>query len=56
MLGVPGSLPVRWINHPAKDSAANYKGLSGGQWHWLAVKAGVPMVEAMADALQRKDD
>ncbi|WP_432874781.1 ATP-grasp ribosomal peptide maturase [Kribbella sp. CA-245084] len=26
-----------------------------GQWHWLAVKAGVPMVEAMADALQRKD-
>jgi len=27
-----------------------------GQWHWLAVKAGVPMVEAMADALQRKDD
>jgi len=67
VLGVPGSLPVRWINHPAKDSAANYKfvgvagqaiykGLSGGQWHWLAVKAGVPMVEAMADALQRKDD
>lgn len=26
-----------------------------GQWHWLAVKAGVPMVEAMADALQRRD-
>lgn len=26
-----------------------------GQWHWLAVKAGVPMVEAMADALQGKD-
>lgn len=26
-----------------------------GQWHWLVVKAGVPMVEAMADALQRKD-
>ncbi|MET7279035.1 ATP-grasp ribosomal peptide maturase [Kribbella sp. NPDC005582] len=26
-----------------------------GQWHWLAVKAGIPMVEAMADALQRKD-
>ena len=26
-----------------------------GQWHWLAVKADVPMVEAMADALQRKD-
>jgi ATP-grasp ribosomal peptide maturase len=26
-----------------------------GQWHWLAVKAGVPIVEAMADALQRKD-
>ncbi|MFF4700943.1 ATP-grasp ribosomal peptide maturase [Streptomyces chattanoogensis] len=23
-----------------------------GQWHWLAVKAGVPLVEAMADALQ----
>ncbi|MEV6266703.1 ATP-grasp ribosomal peptide maturase [Kribbella sp. NPDC051936] len=27
-----------------------------GQWHWLAVKAGVPMIEAMADALQGKDD
>jgi ATP-grasp ribosomal peptide maturase len=27
-----------------------------GQWHWLAVKAGVPMVEAMADALQQKDE
>ena len=26
-----------------------------GQWHWQAVKAGVPMVEAMADALQGKD-
>ncbi|WP_328519603.1 hypothetical protein [Kribbella sp. NBC_00359] len=26
-----------------------------GQWHWLAVKAGVPMVEAMADALQGED-
>jgi hypothetical protein len=26
-----------------------------GQWHWLAVKAGVPTVEAMADALQGKD-
>jgi ATP-grasp ribosomal peptide maturase len=26
-----------------------------GQWHWLAVKADVPMVEAMADALQGKD-
>ncbi len=26
-----------------------------GQWHWLAVKAGVPLIEAMADALQRKD-
>ncbi|UXY29467.1 ATP-grasp ribosomal peptide maturase [Streptomyces sp. HUAS TT20] len=25
LLGVLGSLPVRWINHPAKDSAANYK-------------------------------
>ncbi|MGZ0153662.1 MvdC/MvdD family ATP grasp protein [Kribbella sp. WER1] len=25
VLGVLGSLPVRWINHPAKDSAANYK-------------------------------
>lgn len=23
-----------------------------GQWHWLAVKAGIPLVEAMADALQ----
>jgi ATP-grasp ribosomal peptide maturase len=23
-----------------------------GQWHWIAVKAGVPLVEAMADALQ----
>jgi ATP-grasp ribosomal peptide maturase len=23
-----------------------------GQWHWLAVRAGVPLVEAMADALQ----
>ncbi|MBC3992329.1 ATP-grasp ribosomal peptide maturase [Streptomyces sp. AC563] len=23
-----------------------------GQWHWIAVKAGIPMVEAMADALQ----
>lgn len=27
-----------------------------GQWHWLAVKARVPMIEAMADALQGKDD
>ncbi|TCC47965.1 ATP-grasp ribosomal peptide maturase [Kribbella capetownensis] len=27
-----------------------------GQWHWLAVRADVPMVEAMADALQGKDD
>ncbi|MEV0290393.1 ATP-grasp ribosomal peptide maturase [Kribbella sp. NPDC050820] len=27
-----------------------------GQWHWLAVKAGVPMIEAMADALQGKDN
>ncbi|HZX05838.1 ATP-grasp ribosomal peptide maturase [Kribbella sp.] len=27
-----------------------------GQWHWLAVKAGAPMIEAMADALQGKDD
>jgi glutathione synthase/RimK-type ligase-like ATP-grasp enzyme len=27
-----------------------------GQWHWLAAKAGVPMIEAMADALQGKDD
>ncbi|MGW6194820.1 ATP-grasp ribosomal peptide maturase [Kribbella sp. NPDC055110] len=27
-----------------------------GQWHWLAVKAGVPMIEAIADALQGKDD
>ncbi|TDD62138.1 ATP-grasp ribosomal peptide maturase [Kribbella antibiotica] len=26
-----------------------------GQWHWLAAKAGVPMVDAMADALQRRD-
>ncbi|WP_416970260.1 ATP-grasp ribosomal peptide maturase [Streptomyces sp. 4F14] len=25
LLGVLGSLPVRWINHPAQDSAANYK-------------------------------
>lgn len=25
VLGVLGSLPVRWINHPSKDSAANYK-------------------------------
>ncbi|MFJ2607747.1 ATP-grasp ribosomal peptide maturase [Streptomyces sp. NPDC091279] len=25
LLGVLGSLPVRWINHPAADSAANYK-------------------------------
>ncbi|WP_030422156.1 MULTISPECIES: ATP-grasp ribosomal peptide maturase [unclassified Streptomyces] len=25
VLGVLGSLPVRWINHPAHDSAANYK-------------------------------
>ncbi|WP_367125535.1 ATP-grasp ribosomal peptide maturase [Streptomyces phytohabitans] len=25
LLGVLGSLPVRWINHPACDSAANYK-------------------------------
>lgn len=25
LLGVLGSLPVRWINHPAKDAAANYK-------------------------------
>ncbi len=25
VLGVLGSLPVRWINHPTKDSAANYK-------------------------------
>lgn len=25
LLGVLGSLPVRWINHPARDSAANYK-------------------------------
>ncbi len=25
VLGVLGSLPVRWINHPAMDSAANYK-------------------------------
>lgn len=24
-LGVLGSLPVRWINHPAADAAANYK-------------------------------
>jgi ATP-grasp ribosomal peptide maturase len=23
-----------------------------GQWHWLAVRAGIPLVEAMADALQ----
>ncbi|MFI2431231.1 hypothetical protein [Streptomyces sp. NPDC018693] len=23
-----------------------------GQWHWIAVKANVPLVEAMADALQ----
>ncbi|MEW2632171.1 hypothetical protein AB0903_11040 [Streptomyces sp. NPDC048389] len=23
-----------------------------GQWHWLAVRAGVPLVEVMADALQ----
>lgn len=27
-----------------------------GQWHWLAAKTGVPMVEAMADALQGMDD
>lgn len=26
-----------------------------GQWHWLATRTGVPMVEAMADALQRTD-
>ncbi|GAA0597456.1 ATP-grasp ribosomal peptide maturase [Kribbella sandramycini] len=26
-----------------------------GQWHWLAGKADVPLVEAIADALQRKD-
>ncbi|SFC55658.1 ATP-grasp ribosomal peptide maturase [Streptomyces aidingensis] len=25
LLGVLGSLPVRWINHPANDAAANYK-------------------------------
>ncbi|MEV0266526.1 ATP-grasp ribosomal peptide maturase [Streptomyces sp. NPDC050617] len=25
LLGVLGSLPVRWINHPAADAAANYK-------------------------------
>ncbi|MGC0415034.1 ATP-grasp ribosomal peptide maturase [Embleya sp. AB8] len=25
LLGVIGSLPVRWINHPAADAAANYK-------------------------------
>ncbi|MGW7008651.1 ATP-grasp ribosomal peptide maturase [Streptomyces sp. NPDC054933] len=25
VLGVLGSLPVRWINHPANESAANYK-------------------------------
>jgi ATP-grasp ribosomal peptide maturase len=25
VLGVLGSLPARWINHPAHDSAANYK-------------------------------
>ncbi|MDI3407949.1 ATP-grasp ribosomal peptide maturase [Streptomyces cavernicola] len=27
LLGVLGSLPVRWINHPARDAAANYKPL-----------------------------
>lgn len=27
-----------------------------GQWHWLAAKTGAPMIEAMADALQGKDD
>lgn len=26
-----------------------------GQWHWLTVKAGLPLVEAMADALQGED-
>ncbi|GCD38555.1 ATP-grasp ribosomal peptide maturase [Streptomyces chrestomyceticus JCM 4735] len=25
LLGVLGSLPVRWVNHPGKDAAANYK-------------------------------
>ncbi|MFJ5707590.1 ATP-grasp ribosomal peptide maturase [Streptomyces sp. NPDC093105] len=25
LLGVLGSLPVRWINHPSRDAAANYK-------------------------------
>ncbi len=25
LLGVLGSLPVRWVNHPSKDAAANYK-------------------------------
>ncbi|MBC3842868.1 ATP-grasp ribosomal peptide maturase [Streptacidiphilus sp. 4-A2] len=26
-----------------------------GQWHWIAVKAGIPLVAAMADALQGDD-
>jgi glutathione synthase/RimK-type ligase-like ATP-grasp enzyme len=26
-----------------------------GQWHWLAVKAHIPLVEAMADALQGEE-
>ena len=25
LLGVLGSLPVRWVNHPSRDAAANYK-------------------------------
>lgn len=28
---------------------------SNGQWHWIAAKTGLPLVEAMADALQRRD-
>lgn len=37
VLGVLGSLPVRWINHPAKDSAANYKPVQLG----VAARAGL---------------
>jgi glutathione synthase/RimK-type ligase-like ATP-grasp enzyme len=27
-----------------------------GQWHWIAVKAGIPLVDAMADALQGESE
>ena len=27
-----------------------------GQWHWIAVKTGLPLIAAMADALEQKDN